>query len=84
MISLRNGFTFVANFTVLSAALIIFSVVLKKPDEEFRHAQVRQFRILDIMIIAFGVFSSTFYMIFIREVPLSKQAREMDSEYKKA
>jgi len=36
------------------------------------------------MIIGIGFFSSTFYVMFIREVPLSKAAKELDQEYKQA
>jgi hypothetical protein len=47
-------------------------------------AQILQFRVLDVIIIGIGFFSTTFYVMFIREVPLSKAAKELDQEYKKA
>lgn len=36
------------------------------------------------MIVGLGAFASLFYLIFVREASLSKQARELESEYKKA
>jgi len=69
---------------VLSAALVIFAVVPQHGSESAKDAQILQFRILDVMIIGIGFFSSTFYVMFIREVPLSKAAKELDQEYKQA
>jgi hypothetical protein len=74
----------VANFTVLSVALIIFAVMPQKVGESVEDAQILQFRVLDVIIIGIGFFSTTFYVMFIREVPLSKAAKELDQEYKKA
>jgi Na+/melibiose symporter-like transporter len=65
LISLRNGFTYVANFVVLTMALIIFALSTD---------QVLQFRILAFLIIIIGVLSSLFYIITIREVPLTETA----------
>jgi Na+/melibiose symporter-like transporter len=56
-------------------ALIIFATV---PNN------FTQFRILDCMIIGIGLFSSTFYMFVIREVPLAKQAKSLEKEFKDA
>jgi len=58
LISLRNGFTFVANFTVLISALIIF-VIIKD--------QIWQFRALGFVIAGLSITTSTFYLLAIRE-----------------
>ncbi|CDW80446.1 UNKNOWN [Stylonychia lemnae] len=74
LISLRNGFTFVANFTVLTSALIIF-VILSDP--------IWQFRVLCFLIVGLGAFSSSFYFITIKEPFLSAEAKRLQKEFKK-
>ena len=73
MISLRNGFTFVANLIVLTLALIIFAV---------EKNQKVQFRILEGFVIVIGSLASLYYLIIIREVPLTKTAKELEKVYK--
>jgi Na+/melibiose symporter-like transporter len=73
LISLRNGFTYLANFTVLITALILFATI-KKPEV--------QFLTLSIIIVVGGATSSLFYMFALKEVSLSKKAKELDNEYK--
>ena len=58
----RNGFTFAANITVLSFALIMFHVV----DDS-----IKQFRYLCFIALGLGAFSSMFYMFTIKEVRLT-------------
>jgi Na+/melibiose symporter-like transporter len=72
LISLRNGFTFVANFVVLTMALVIFALITD---------QVLQFRILAILILAIGGVSSLFYIFVIREVRLTNEATRIQKEY---
>ena len=70
----RNGFTSSANITVLGIALILFLVV-GNPIDEFRY--------LCIVCIGLGCIASFFYVTTIREVPLSKLAKEREAKYKR-
>ncbi|CDW85081.1 UNKNOWN [Stylonychia lemnae] len=74
LISLRNGFTYVANFTVLTSALIIF-VLLRD--------QIWQFRVLGFTIAVFGTLTSIFYLISLREPFLVKEAKRLQKAFKK-
>lgn len=74
LISLRNGFTFVANFVVLSMALVYF-VVMSDP--------IWQFRALCFSILGLGCAHSLFYLFNLNEVRLTAWAKEYDKEYKK-
>lgn len=69
LISLRNGFTFVANVTVLSLALLYFSIIPSQYD---------QFLYLAITILCIGICTSIVYMFGIREVSLSRSAIAAD------
>lgn len=62
MVNQRNGFTYMANITVLSAALVVFSFVNNGND---------QFRILLAMVLFLGTCTSTFFMCTIREPKLT-------------
>jgi len=73
LISLRNGFTFVANLTVLSIALVLFAV-MKDP--------ITQFRVLAFLIVAGGTVSSLFYIFTLREPKLVKEAKQIQKEFK--
>ena len=73
MVNQRNGFTFVANVTVLSAALIIFSVVDNGVD---------QFRYLMGMVLCLGSCTSLFFMLTIKEPSLTLKANKLEREYK--
>lgn len=59
LISLRNGFTYIANFSVLIVALILFASV---------KSQTWQFRILCFFIVGGGAVTSFFYIFTIKEV----------------
>lgn len=74
LVNNRNGFTYGANITVLTLALIFFNVV---------HSSVKQFRLLSIITLIFGFASSIFYIVQIKEVSLSQEAKSLDKEYKK-
>lgn len=63
LISLRNGFTYVANLTVLSIALALFAL-MKNP--------ITQFRLLGILIVCGGTVSSLFYIFTLKEPKLVK------------
>jgi Na+/melibiose symporter-like transporter len=67
LISLRNGFTYVANLTVLSIALALFAVMKD---------QITQFRILALMIVGIGAVSSLFYIITLKEPKLVNEAKK--------
>ena len=69
----RNGFTFAANITVLSFALILFHVV----DDS-----IKQFRYLCFIALGLGAFSSMFYMFTIKEVRLTQEALEYDAKFR--
>lgn len=58
----RNGFTFAANITILSFALLFFNAV---------GSSIDQFRYLCFLALGLGSFSSLFYMFTINEVRLS-------------
>lgn len=66
LISLRNGFTFVANFLVLSSALIIF-VIIKDT--------IWQFRALCFIIVGLGTLTSLYYIFVIKEPFLVEEAK---------
>ena len=68
LISLRNGFTYVANLTVLTIALILFAMMKD---------QILQFRLLASIIVIGGAVSSTFYVFTLKEPVLVKQAKEL-------
>ena len=65
----RNGFTYAANITVLSFALLLFNVV-SDPKKQFRY--------LCLIAMSIGAFSSIFYVLNINEVRLTKEAKEYD------
>ena len=59
----RNGFTFAANITILSFALLFFHVLDDSKE---------QFRYLCFIALGLGSFSSCFYMFTINEPRLTK------------
>ena len=65
----RNGFTYAANITVLSFALLLFNVV-SDPKKQFRY--------LCLIAMSIGAFSSIFYVLNINEVRLTKEGKEYD------
>jgi Na+/melibiose symporter-like transporter len=84
LISLRNGFTYLANFTVLGVALIIFATYTLPGIDNYQEIQIHQFRILGIFIVSLGSCTSLFYMLVIKEVFLTNEAKKYDKEYKRA
>ena len=74
LVNNRNGFTYAANIVVLSGALRVF-LAFDNP--------IDQFRILCAMCLIFGCCSTGFYMLNIREVKLSEEAKYLDKLYKK-
>jgi glycoside/pentoside/hexuronide:cation symporter, GPH family len=68
LISLRNGFTFVANLSVLTIALALFSLIKDQP---------LQFRLLAIIIVVGGAVSSLFYIFTLKEPALVKEAKSL-------
>jgi len=75
MVNNRNGFTFAANITILTIALIVFST-MSDP--------INEFRVMTFGGLALGIGTSTFYMCSISEVKLQKLAEEYDEKYKEA
>lgn len=65
----RNGFTYAANITVLSLALLFFIIIDNNID---------QFRYLIFSTVALGVVSSLFFMFTINEPKLTQQAVHYD------
>jgi Na+/melibiose symporter-like transporter len=68
LISLRNGFTFVANLSVLTIALFLF---------EHMSDQVLQFRVLALIVVTGGTISSLFYIMSLNEPKLVRRAKQM-------
>ena len=73
LVSLRNGFTYVSNVTVLLLAFLLFQFI-KEPKQ--------QFAVLSYIITAIGVTLSIVYLIGVREIPLSEEAKRLDDIYK--
>lgn len=73
MVNQRNGFTYGANITVLSAALVVFYFV---EDNKM------QFRYLCIMVLTLGSCTSLYFMFNINEPKLSEEAIQKDKEFK--
>ena len=63
MVNNRNGFTYAANITILTIALILFTCM---------HDSIDKFRIMTYIGLGLGLCTSTFYMCTIREVKLQK------------
>ena len=72
MVNNRNAFTYAANITVLSFALLMFLII----DDA-----INQFRYLCLMCLGLGFCTSMFYMTSISEVWLSHEAKAKDFEY---
>lgn len=68
LISLRNGFSFIANVLVLLAALIVFATVSD---------QILQFRILCLMLGGLGFLTSAFYILTLKEPYLVREAKRL-------
>ena len=73
MVNNRNGFTYGANITILTIALVLFSVMTDA---------INEFRILCFCALGLGLSTSTFYLCTIKEVKLEKEAKEYDEKYK--
>ena len=71
MVNNRNGFTYMANITVLVAALILF-VSIPKPTVVFS--------VLTCTCLGIGFCTTMFYVMTIKELPLSKIASEMEEQ----
>lgn len=69
---MRNGFTYVANLTVLSIALGLFALMKD---------QILQFRLLGMIIVAMGTVSSIFYIFTLKEPHLVKEAKRLQKEF---
>jgi Na+/melibiose symporter-like transporter len=72
LISLRNGFTYVANLTVLSFALGLFAMI---------NDEILQFRVLSLIIVVIGSISSIFYIVTLKEPKLAKEAKRLQKEF---
>jgi len=70
----RNAFTYGANITVLTLALVIFTFVSDGRD---------QFRYLCLASIVLGTLSSLFYIFSINERQLTKEAKQLNDIYHK-
>ena len=71
----RNGFTFAANITVLSFALLMFLFIKDK---------ITQFRLLCFICLALGFMTSAFFMCTINEPELKEKSDTYELAYKKA
>lgn len=72
LISLRNGFSYIANVLVLVLSLLVFAVVSD---------QILQFRILVLILGGVGLATSIFYVLNINEPRLTQEAKEYQKEY---
>ncbi|CDW90654.1 UNKNOWN [Stylonychia lemnae] len=72
LISLRNGFSYLANTLVLVSALIVFSTVKD---------QILQFRILCLMLGGLGFCTSLYYVLAVREPFLTAEAKRLQKQY---
>jgi len=73
LINRRNAFTYIANVTVLSMATVVF-IVVPNP--------VTQFRILAFASVGIGMCTSIFYIIKIKENPLTQKAIVCEEAYR--
>lgn len=73
LVSSRNGFTYFSNLFTLIIA-IIFIVTIDNA--------LWTFRALAYTLTGIGIFSSVFFIFFVPEVKLSKDAIECDKKYK--
>jgi len=74
-VNTRNGFTYVANIFILTAALLLFIATSN---------QVMQFRVLSIGAVCIGSVTSLYYVFTINEPKLTKAALECEEAYKVA
>ena len=73
MVNQRNGFTYMANITVLTAALIVFILI----DDA-----ILQFRLLLLLVLSLGFCTSSFFICTIKEPRLAETALKLEREYK--
>lgn len=69
LIASRNTFTFIANISVLTLALILFSINT--------FDGVLKFRILAITVVCVGLLTSLVYMIVLKEPYLVSEAKRL-------
>jgi Na+/melibiose symporter-like transporter len=72
MVNGRNIFTYLANIIMLTMSLILFAFI----------TSAWSFRILAVVCTLMGGCTSIWYIIQIKEVPLSLKAKELDQAYK--
>ena len=73
LVSSRNTFTFIANISVLSLALIIFQIISDG---------IWQYRVLAIIVVSVGTLTSLFYISTIKEPYLVSEAKRLQKEFK--
>lgn len=69
LIASRNTFTFIANISVLTLALLLFSI------DAFDG--VAKFRILAIIVVSFGLVTSIWYIVVMKEPYLVSEAKRL-------
>lgn len=75
MINSRNGFTYAANITVLTLALILFNTNLD---------DVWKFRCLLFFCLAAGFCTTIFYVSTMKETKFARTAEILEEKYQKA
>jgi len=75
MVNNRNGFTYVANITVLSYSLVLFLVIANP---------VTDFTILCLTCVCLGGCTTLFYSFTIKEKLLTKEALNLEDIYRKS
>lgn len=75
MVNNRNGFTYVANITVLSYSLLLF-LLISNP--------VTDFTILCLTCICLGGCTTLFYSFTIKEKLLTSEAKNLEDLYRKS
>jgi Na+/melibiose symporter-like transporter len=74
MVNNRNGFTYIANITVLVVALVCFLFISNG---------TLCFSILTCIVLSLGVLTTGFYICLIKENTLASKATEMEAAYRK-
>ena len=80
MINTKNAFTYAANVFILTLGLIMFAT--KAEDgTSLREQSLHDFRIVTFIGLAIGLCTTMFYIVAIREVPLTEAAVECQIKY---
>lgn len=71
--NLRNTFTFISNFVVLGMGVLIF---------KFMSDRLWEYRIISFVVAGLGLAASLFFLVKVKEIPLSKACHEKAEDLK--